>query len=255
MRSRTFGGSGFRRKAWSSSRVASSSRVRIIPNYRKTKSSRLDTETVTSFSSGDYLQWAVSGNLLITFTNQSGSSDAVLSGLFLDPVTPSATATYLNQDTTTHGNWIGTYGSQGYDLINGSSSLPSYATVTPAGQLSYTWSTTTTDPRALQDAGGSGRLAECWYSPTSFTVNVSFTDGQTHDLELYFVDWDSTTRAQQVQISNASTGTVLDTDNVTSFNSGEYLNWAVSGNLLITITNTGSPNAVLSGLFLDPPST
>jgi len=60
---------------------------------------------------------------------------------------------------------------------------------------------------------------------------VNLTDGQTHNLELYFVDYDSTTRTERVQISNASTGAVLDTENVTSFNSGEYLNWAVSGNL------------------------
>jgi Domain of unknown function (DUF4082) len=161
-----------------------------------------------------------------------------------------ATASFIRQDTTTQGNWIGTYGSQGYDVIGNASSLPSYATVTPAGQQNWTWAANSSDPRALEDAGGSGRIAACWYSPTSFTVNVNLTDGQTHDLELYFVDWDSTTRAQQVQISNASTGAVLDTENVTSFNSGKYLNWAVSGNLLITITNTGSPNAVLSGLFL-----
>ena len=215
----------------------------------------LDTETVTSFSSGVYLQWAVKGNLLITFTNQPGSSDAVLSGLFLDPATTSAAATYLKQDTTTQGNWIGTYGSQGYDLINGTSSLPSYATVTPAGELNFTWSTTTTDPRALEDAGGSGRIAATWFG-SSFTVDVNLTDGQTHDLELYFLDWDTTSRAEQVQISNASTGAVLDTETVTSFTSGVYLQWAVKGNLLITFINQpGSSDAVLSGLFLDPATT
>ncbi|WP_143206224.1 transposase [Singulisphaera sp. GP187] len=40
-RSRTRGGIGFRRKAWSSSRVASSIGVRIILNYRGTESTRL----------------------------------------------------------------------------------------------------------------------------------------------------------------------------------------------------------------------
>ncbi len=167
-----------------------------------------------------------------------------------------ATASFIKQDTSTQGKWIGTYGTQGYDVIGDATSLPSYATITPAGQSSYTWEASTTDPRALQNAGGSGNIAACWYSGSSFTVNVNLTDGQTHDLELYFVDWDTTTRAEQVQISNASTGAVLSTENLTSFHSGDYLNWAVSGNLLITITNqSGSLNAVLSGLFLDPPQT
>ena len=42
------------------------------------------------------------------------------------------TASFIAQDTTTQGNWIRTYGSQGYDVIGDAASLPSYATVTPA---------------------------------------------------------------------------------------------------------------------------
>ena len=216
----------------------------------------LNTETVTSFNSGVYLDWTVSGNVDITITDQTGLN-AVLSGLFFDPPTAAATtasASFVSTNTTTQGNWIGTYGSQGYDVINNAASLPSYATVTPAGEASYTWNASTTDPRALQDAGGSGRIAACWYAPSSFTIDVNLTDGQTHDLELYFLDWDTTARSEEVQISNASTGAVLNTETVTSFNSGIYLDWAVSGNVVITITDQTGPNAVLSGLFFDPPT-
>ncbi len=215
----------------------------------------LNTETVTSFHSGVYLDWAVSGNVDITFTRLAGAN-AVLSGLFFDPP-PSAvpTASFIKQDTTTQGNWIGTYGSQGYDVIGNAASLPSYATVTPAGQASCTWAASSPDPRALQNASGSGRIAACWYSPSSFTVDVNLTDGQTHDLELYFVDWDTTARGETVQISNASTGAVLNTETVTSFHSGVYLDWAVSGNVDITFTRLAGANAVLSGLFLNPPAT
>ena len=81
------------------------------------------------------------------------------------------------------------------------------------------------------------------------------TDGQSHDLELYFLDWDSTARSEQVQISNAATGAVLDTETVSSFHCGVYLNWQVSGNVVITITKLAGANAVLSGLFFDPTST
>jgi len=165
------------------------------------------------------------------------------------------TASFIKQDMTTQGNWIGTYGSQGYDVIGKAASLPSYATVTPAGQASCTWAASSTDPRALQDASGTGRIAACWYSYSSFTVDVNLTDGQTHDLELYFLDWDSTARGETVQISNASTGAVLDTETVTSFHSGVYLDWAVSGNVDIRVTHQAGANAVLSGLFFDPTAT
>ena len=57
-----------------------------------------------------------------------------------------------------------------------------------------------------------------------------------------------------MQISNASTGAVLNTETVTSFHSGVYLDYAVSGNVDITITHLAGANAVLSGLFFDPPT-
>ena len=164
------------------------------------------------------------------------------------------TVSFIKQDTTTQGNWIRTYGSQGYDVIGNAASLPSYATITPAGQSSYTWAASSTDPRALEDASGSGRIAACWYSPSSFTVDVNLTDGQTHELELYFLDWDSTARSETVQFSNASTGAVLNTETVSSFHSGVYLDCDVSGNVDITFTRQAGANAVLSGLFLDSPA-
>jgi hypothetical protein len=210
----------------------------------------LSTQPVSSFQSGVYLDYAVSGNVVITITKLAGKN-AVLSGLFLDPTT---TATFLRQDATTQGTWMGTYGAQGYDVIDDSSSLPGYATVTPSGQSNYVWAASTGDPRALQTADGSSRIAACWYSGdsggTSFSVDVNLTDGQKHNLELYFLDWDNLGRSEQVQISDAGSGAVLSTQTVSSFQSGVYLDYAVSGNLVIAITRLAGKNAVLSGLFL-----
>ena len=81
-------------------------------------------------------------------------------------------------------------------------------------------------------------------------MDVDLTDGQTHDLELYFLDWDKQGRTEQVQISNASTGAVLSTQSISSFQSGVYLDYAVSGNIVITITKGAGTSNVLSGLFL-----
>ena len=178
-------------------------------------------------------------------------NNAGLSGLFLDSTTHVASAAFVKQDTTTEGNWIGTYGTQGYDIIGATASLPSYATVTASGKSNYTWAASTTALPALETAGGTSRIAACWYSTTSFTVDVDLTDGQVHDLELYFLDYDTTSRSESVTISNAVTGAVLSTQTVSSFSSGVYLEWAVSGNVLITIRKIAGSNAVLSGLFLD----
>ena len=216
----------------------------------------LDTETISAFTSGVYLDWKVSGNLIITITRTAGTN-AVLNGLFLDSTSappPATTASFIKQDPTTQGSWSGVYGAQGYDIVSGPTSLPAGDTATPSGQSTYTWTTSSSDPRALQVPGSSNRVAAVWYSATKFTVNVNLSDGQTHDLELYFLDWDNKGRAETVQISDANTNSVLDTENISAFSSGVYLDWKVSGNLLITITRQAGANAVLNGLFLDPTS-
>ena len=66
------------------------------------------------------------------------------------------------------------------------------------------------------------------------------------------LDWDNQGRSEQIQISDAATGTVLDTETISSFSGGVYLDWTVSGHVRDHDHTTGGPNAVLSGLFLDP---
>ena len=221
----------------------------------------LDTETVSSFSNGVYLNWIVSGNIVIKITNVSGPN-AVLSGLFFDPpATSSSSAKFLKQDTTTHGTWLGStppstqvYGFDGNYVIGDVPQYPSYASVTSSGTTLYTFAGSTTDTRALQNPPpGTGRIAAAWFNTSSFTVTVSLTDSSLHDLELYFLDWDNGGRSEKVQISTTG-GTVLDTETVSSFSNGVYLNWKVSGNIVIKITNVSGPNAVLSGIFFDQAS-
>ena len=190
--------------------------------------------------------------LSVTFTPTDTADYATVTATATIVVLPVASATFLTQDTTTQGSWIGTYGTQGYDLCTSSASLPSYATITPAGELNYTWASSTTDLRALQAPGGGSRLAACWHQAPSFSVAVNLNDGQVHDLELYFLDWANRGRIEQVQVTDAASGAVLSTQTVSSFNQGVYLDFAVSGNVVITIAWQAGPNAVLSGLFLDP---
>ncbi len=196
----------------------------------------LSTETVSSFTGGVYLNWKMSGDVVITITRESGVN-AVLSGIFIDPPPQASSATFLQTDTTTRGSWIGTYGAQGYDVIGDTPSLSPYATVTPSGELTHVWAASSTAPQALQNPGGSGRIEAAWYATTSFTVNLDLTDGQAHDVELYVLDLQSSpARVEQIQISDASTGTVLSTETVSSFTGGVYLNWKMSGDVVITIT-------------------
>jgi hypothetical protein len=201
----------------------------------------------------------VSGDLVIKVTNLATDPSkltAIINGIFIDP--PAATAQFLNQDTTTQGNWIGAYGTQGYDIAGGPVSLPNYASITTVGALTWTSAPNSDYPGALQVPGTSNHIAAVWYSTTSFTINVDLTDGQTHDLALYAADYNSYGRSEQIQVMSADTGAILDTQTISNFFQGVYLNWVVSGDLVIKVTNLATDpsklTAIVNGIFVDPGS-
>jgi len=173
-----------------------------------------------------------------------------------------ASATFVGSDTSTHGNWKGVYGADGFSLAGDATSYPAYATVTNIGSLTYTWTAFTSDVRALQKASSTGRLAACWYAPTlasgaSYTIDVNLTDGNSHQIGFYVLDWDGYgPRAETVQLTDATSGTVLDSEPVSSFQEGGYLIWTVRGHVKINVTNNvPGTNAVASGLLFDPAGT
>src|SRR5262249_28041534 len=81
------------------------------------------------------------------------------------------------------------------------------------------------------------------------------TDGAQHRVALYLLDWDSGLgpRSERVDVLDGSTGAVLDSHTVSSFSGGQYLVWNLAGRLRLQVTNVGPRNAVVSGLFFDPP--
>ncbi|HEY6243956.1 MAG TPA: hypothetical protein VIX17_08425, partial [Pyrinomonadaceae bacterium] len=137
---------------------------------------------------------------------------------------------------------------------NDATSYPSYAQVTVTNQSNYTWAGSTSDTRALQKAASSDRLAATWYSTGFFDIDINLTDGLTHQVAIYCVDWDSTTRSQRVDVFDAVSNALLDTRNVSGFSNGQYLLWNISGHVKLRVTNTSGANAVVSGLFFQPMS-
>ncbi|HLK58437.1 MAG TPA: RHS repeat-associated core domain-containing protein [Chthonomonadaceae bacterium] len=160
-------------------------------------------------------------------------------------------ATFVGVDSTTQGTWKGNYGNQGYSIVNDTTSLPSYASISASGNSAYVWADPSTDVRALQHASSSNRVAACWYSYSTFTVDINLTDSNTHQLSLYCLDWETTTRQQKMEVLNGSTGAVMDTQTLNNYHNGRYVIWNVQGHVQIRFT-TLYPNAVVSGIFLDP---
>jgi hypothetical protein len=177
-------------------------------------------------------------------------------------------------DTTTSGNWTGKYGGGGYllapnDLVHSSyptfNKIPGYLIVNITSESLYVWSDGTTETRALQKppgTAGTGRIAACWFSGQTFTIDIGVTDGQTHRLAMYLLDWDGYGggRVERIVAVNATTGATLDSRTVgqasgdtnanDQFRNGKYLVWLVRGHVRFTVTNLNS-NAVVSGIFFD----
>ena len=160
-----------------------------------------------------------------------------------------AAASFVRSDTTTKGNWRGTFGGDGFAVVGDTTSYPAYAQVVPSGHLTWVWETATSDIRALQRSVGSGRVSAAWHASTPFNVGVNVLDGQFHQLAIYCVDWDSTERVQRVDILNAVTGAVLDTRTVSAFNGGQWLVWNVTGGITLRVTTVAGINGVIQGIF------
>jgi len=172
-------------------------------------------------------------------------------------IASAATVTFVTSDSTTQGTWRGTsYGTDGYNIIQNTVNYPSYATVSVSGNSAFTWNGSTADVRALQKPSpATDRIAATWFTATNESIDLNLTDGNTHRVALYFLDWDSGgARTQRIDISDQATSTILDTRNISSYNNGLWLVWDINGHVVVTITNTnGSSNAVISGLFFQPP--
>src|SRR5947208_6915709 len=85
----------------------------------------------------------------------------------------------------------------------------------------------------------------------TFNFDRNLMVGRLHQCALQIVDWDSTARAETIQILDANTSAVLDTRSISSFSNGMYLVWNISGHAKINITRTAGNNAVVSGCFSD----
>jgi hypothetical protein len=219
---------------------------------------QLDTRSISSFVDGIYLIWNMSGHVRVNVT-YTGGSNAVVSGIFFastgtvatpapNPAASNASAAFLKLDATTEGGWQGNYGVDGYSIPFGSQKLPSYAAFTMQNQSSWTWMAATSDPRALSTGAGTA-AATTWYCSPAFSFDVNMTDGKTHQFSMYALDWDFRGRSETVQITDANTGWVLDTENVTNFTNGVYLAWNITGHVKVNVTGNSGPNAVISGVF------
>jgi uncharacterized protein (TIGR03790 family) len=162
-----------------------------------------------------------------------------------------ASATYLGVDTTTAGNWIGHYGSEGYIIPNSSIDLPNYVQLRVTADIA---NNTCSDSRCLETAD---RLSSTWNSwqASTFTIDININDGKTHQISLYAYDASHTGGILTFTIKSVNDGAILLSNELSSFFSGAYQIWEISGHVTIVVRGATPPiPAIINGLFFDPPS-
>jgi hypothetical protein len=129
-------------------------------------------------------------------------------------------------DLTTQGDWIGTYGADGYILENFGitpatdgdggqppltsrdlASLPSYISSYSYASDNdffgqYTWDASTTDNRALELVDGSDHRASTVYSDGSVIINLNFNAAAHLKIAIYTVDWDNNHRSETLSVGS-----------------------------------------------------
>jgi hypothetical protein len=258
--------------------------VRFTMNGANIRTDNHYPYAMTDSINGDFAPWTPSnGSHVLTATPYTGNdatgaagtsrtvSFSVINGTGAGTTTPTtpttptvpqapsgsttsgASAAFVDAESDLLGNWKGTYGSEGYNVLGDTASIPSYARVTPSANKYYYWTGRTVYGNELQRASGSGYVAATWYSNTSYNVDVSVTDGKAHKVTMYFLDFEGAGRRQKIEVLRASDGAVLDTRTLDSdFDRGKYLSWNVKGDVRFRITRTAGINAVVSGIFFDP---
>jgi len=170
----------------------------------------------------------------------------------LGQTTEPSKAAFLERDVLSGGNWKGTLGKIGY-------SIPGYETLFRelirldwgANVANYIWEQETEDLNWVQTSGAA-RVLACRYAaqgPLTFTLDAG---PDPRKVSFYFYDGDHKNRSQRIQIFGKD-GHILDEIVLGSFDSrGTRLSWIVQGEIAVKIIPLqGSPNAVISGVFID----
>ncbi len=174
---------------------------------------------------------------------------------------------FVKEDRTTGGNWVGKYGADGRFIFGENSDkdnvqLPSYvASVKHTQGRTDKWPVPA-DTRVL--AGPTPDAARCdgvlfCNNPAGcqqcVVVDVALRQPAAYQLALYFVDLDRKGRRQSVELFDlASRKLIAPTRIYSNFTGGTYAVYNCQQAVRVRINHVRGDNAVLSGLFFDPQS-
>jgi hypothetical protein len=162
---------------------------------------------------------------------------------------PSASAELVRIDATTQGDWMGSYGADGFAIPTWQTNFPGYAEVTFSGATQFALFPEP-GPRGVEQTNGPLRLMVGW-NGLQWTAQARLTDGMFHNLALYFLD-PQRSRAQRFEVLDGRSGGLLHEAELPVFGDGIYYVFKARGHLIFRFTSVAGPDATLAGLFFDP---
>jgi len=177
--------------------------------------------------------------------------------------------TFVKEDRTTSGNWIGKYGREGGFLFgeNGGRNrirLPDFvaSVISRKGHIGA-WTSLVNSPALAESPTGGGArcsgVLDCddpaSWSQQCLVVDVALKQPAEYQLALYFVDLDGKNRRQSVELFDlASRKLIAPTRVYSNFTGGTYAVYNCQQSVRIRVNHIRGYDAVLSGLFFDPQS-
>src|SRR5205814_9311347 len=113
--------------------------------------------------------------------------------------------------TAADGAWKVIYGHVAALIATVTGSItPSEATVTHTDGPGYAWNAFHSELRSLQRLDlPQFRAGVGWYADPGFAIDVNITDGLSHQVALYLLDYDRLARNETIAVLDAVTGSVL----------------------------------------------
>jgi hypothetical protein len=171
-------------------------------------------------------------------------------------VVSASTSSGLAYIQSPQGSWVGTYGADGYALLNwngGSDlvSLPQSSLLFDQGGR-YLWTGGTTAVQALQSPDATTRHAACFCDGSQVRIRLIFSSPYSGTIHLYALDWDAIGRRETITVNDGSGDRTANIS--TDFSQGAWVNASINvasgGTVTLTVTRTAGLNAVVSGIFL-----
>jgi hypothetical protein len=165
---------------------------------------------------------------------------------------------YMEADTKTKGDWIGKYGSFGYDIINYNTKIPSdiflFYRYCNDWRNNNVYETSSDNINALQTFENRGRISADVYTLVSLSADITITGEHPKTISLYFCDYQNVGYAQQLTIIDRNSNDIVYSTEMKNFSDGIYLKFRLLGSFIINVKNiskTPETNATLSAVFVD----